>query len=138
MEAKEILQKYYKTYRQVRLLKLKADGMRKSLYGKGSSGVQNSSPGSSDGMGVGIAMVIDYEKKADELSKELESIRNEAEKLIESVQDIKEKEILVRRYLLFQTWNKIAVSMNYSKAYVFELHRKALKSINNIVNHSKS
>ena len=138
MEAIEILQKYYKIYHEIKLLRLKADGMRKSLYGKGSSGGIHGSAHSSDGMGKGVAIVIDYEKKADTLSRKLNKIRNETEKLIEAVEDEKQKELLVRRYLLFQNWNDIALHMNYSKSYTFEIHRNALEAVNTIVNHSKS
>lgn len=103
MEIPEILQKYYKTWYQIKILRLKADGMRKSLYGKGASGSQSSSMNTHDGMSKGILTMIDYEKKADNLKNELDRIRNETENIIEKVQDDNQKELLVRRYLLFRT-----------------------------------
>ena len=37
--------------------------------------------------------------------------------------------LLELRYLCFKTWEQIAVLMNYSTKYLFELHARALRSI---------
>lgn len=47
---------------------------------------------------------------------------------IHTMQDGVEQEILERRYLLGETWEKIAVQMNYTYRHVVRLHGTALQS----------
>ena len=48
---------------------------------------------------------------------------------IKAVQNTEYQTLLELRYLCFKTWEQIAVQMNYSTKYVFDLHRTALKMI---------
>ena len=48
---------------------------------------------------------------------------------IKAVQNTEYQTLLELRYLCFKTWEQIAVQMNYSTKYVFDLHRSALKMI---------
>lgn len=48
---------------------------------------------------------------------------------INNVKDKEMRSILEKRYLCFDSWEKIAVDMNYSIQHIFRLHNKALKSI---------
>ena len=46
--------------------------------------------------------------------------------LVNGVRDPLLKEVLVRRYLVGQTWERIAVEMHYSWQHVHKLHSRAL------------
>ena len=55
--------------------------------------------------------------------------RQEAEALINSVKFPDEKEVLTRRYILYQKWEEIAEKMHFSCRQIFKIHGKALLSI---------
>lgn len=38
-----------------------------------------------------------------------------------------EREVLERRYLMGQKWEKLAIEMNYNYSYVLKIHNKALE-----------
>lgn len=55
--------------------------------------------------------------------------RQEAEALINSVKFPDEKEVLTRRYILYQKWEEIAVKMFVTERNVYYLHGSGLKHI---------
>ena len=55
--------------------------------------------------------------------------RQEAEDLINNVKFFDEKEVLTRRYLMFEKWDSIADKMHFSKARIFQLNEAGIKSI---------
>lgn len=144
MTAKEYLGQVYYIDREVNMTLAKVDKLRKSLYGKGQKfddvGGSKSSQ-SSDEIGDVVAMVIDYENKANALIDKLIKARIEIETAIKLVPDSIQREVLERRYLLFQPWDScydritgeyqkgIYESMNFSRRQIFYLHGEALKSI---------
>ena len=91
----------------------------------------------SDGMPQGNAHsdLSGYVARLDALVSQLEHERELAVKQykeihdqIHKMQDGAEKEVLERRYLMGETWEKIAVSMNYNYRWVLRLHGRALKN----------
>lgn len=74
-----------------------------------------------------------YAARLDELLRELEAEKElqmvtyqEIRQKIGMVSDAIEQEILSRRYLIGQSWEKIAVEMKYSYRHVTKLHGHAL------------
>ena len=142
MTPKEYLNQVYKIDCQINLTLAKIEKMRASLYkiGNGGSGVPTQRQ-SSDSLGAAIAKVLDYEKDANRLIDQLVTKRLEIENAIKSVRDDAQREVLERRYLLFQRWESrfdgrtgeyikgIAESMGYSERQIYYLHGKALKNI---------
>ncbi|MBR1592420.1 MAG: hypothetical protein IJ666_05340 [Ruminococcus sp.] len=130
MDAKEYLSQAYSLDRLAYMTLMKAEEMRRSLYGRNS--IQN----------FGAAeKVIDYEKKADETINRLIDTRIKIEKAISAVPDGVQREILERRYLMYQPFEGgydkksgeyirgIAEDMNYSERQIYRLHLTALKYI---------
>lgn len=67
-----------------------------------------------------------YEEQVrDELEK-LASLRITAKKIIALEPDTEKRAILIRRYLLGQKWESIAVQMNLGLQWVFKLHGQSL------------
>lgn len=142
MTAKEYLNQAYYIDREINMTLAKADKLRKSLYGKGQKlddvGGGKAS-GSGDTIGDTISLVVDYENKANALIDKLVEKRLEIEKTIKRVPDDVQREVLERRYLLFQPWESyfdtktgekiigIDEAMNYSSRQIYRIHRKALK-----------
>lgn len=139
MTAKEYLNQAYKLDRKADMILQKADAMRKSLYGRGQSYESGGHSDSSDSIAKAIAKVVDYERKADEVIDKLIDKRIEIENLIKLVSDPVQREVLERRYLLYQSWDgfydKISGQyikgiyeiMGYSRSQVFKHHQKGLE-----------
>ena len=113
----------------------KANLMRNNLYGRGvnyeNDGIASGSL-SDDALGRAIAKIIDFEKSADVLIDELVEMKIKIEKYILKLPDKKLRQILDRKYLLFETNEKIAADLKYSVNHVYKLHNKAVRIIEDI------
>ena len=76
-----------------------------------------------------------YVARLDDLISQLEHEQEMAVKRykeihdqIHKMQDGAEKEVLERKYLMGQNWEKIAVEMGYSYRWILRIHGKALKN----------
>ncbi len=72
-----------------------------------------------------IALEGQINTKIDEMLK----TKQRVEKAIQTVQDGTLREVLDRRYILGETWEQIAVHMNYTYQWTCSLHGKALKEL---------
>lgn len=76
-----------------------------------------------------IVKIIDLQE---EINKDIDALIDLKREIAWTINNVKDKEmrsILEKRYLCFDSWEKIAVDMNYSTHHIFRLHNKALKSI---------
>ena len=73
--------------------------------------------------------LADYEDELEEAFAKMVKSRERAEKLINSVGDDAQREVLTRRYLIGQRWEDIAYTMNYSRQHVTRLHGYALQKM---------
>lgn len=76
-----------------------------------------------------FCVLSDYKAEADELFRELVRQRKTVRKIIGSLSDGVQREILIRRYILGEKWEEIGVIMNYSIRRVYQLHEEALKNL---------
>lgn len=125
-EKKQYLRRYQTAKRRVGLIQEEIEELRSS---------KTSPVGLGDGMphGSGTSDLSGYAARLDELLRELEAEREmqmvtyrEIRQQIGMVPDAIEQEILSRRYLIGQSWEKIAVEMKYSYRHVTKLHGHAL------------
>jgi len=142
MTAKEYLQKAYKLDREALMTVLKANVMRQRLYGRGSPDDITVRRPAGDSLGAAMAALIDYEKEADRTIAELIKKWLLIEKTIKAIQNPVEREVLERRYLMYQPFESsydkrtgkyikgIAESMGYSERQIYRIHGEALKHIN--------
>ena len=79
-------------------------------------------------------MIVDYERQLQELQKQLVTRYIEIDGVISKVDDEPLREVLERRYLLYQKWDQIAAAMSYSERHVHRLHSAALQLINMSLN----
>lgn len=142
MTAKEYLQQAYLLDRKAEMLLAKAQRLRESLYGRGAATdtvkVKSSSQSTLE---AAIAQVEEYESQADKIIIELVQRRLEIEQAIAAVPDEVQREVLERRYLMYQPWDSyydkhkgvyvkgIYESMSYSRRQIFYLHGLGLKSV---------
>lgn len=131
MTAKEYLQQAYMIDRKIQLDSEKLAAARSALYGRS---VRYDRDGSkpapqSDGTENAVLRVLELEEH---LHKEIERLtekRQEIEQAVDSVPDEIQREVLTRRYLLYQKWDIIAEKLNYSERHIRRLHGYALKKI---------
>lgn len=136
MNAKEYLNQAYYIDKQIASKLKKAEMLRASLYGKGMNYENNngSNPNcSGDAIGRAVAKVVDYEREANEMVDALVCKRMEIETTIADVQDEKQRTVLEMRYLFFESWEKIAVTMAYSVQHIYRIHASGLKSVDKIL-----
>lgn len=125
-EKKQYLRRYQAAKKRAKRIQEEIDALRSS---------ETSPVGLGDGLphGSGTSDLSGYAARWDELVRELEAEKEmqmvtyrEIRQQIGMVPDPTEQEILSRRYLIGQSWEKIAVEMNYDYRYVLKLHGKAL------------
>ena len=131
MTAKEYLNQAYNIDKEIAFKLRKAEMLRNSLYGKGVSyGSVGHNPNCGlDSLGAAVAKVVDYEKETAGMIENLIAIRLDIESTIMALNDDREREVLEKRYLFFESWEKIAVDMGYSIRMIYYIHNKALKKI---------
>ena len=80
-----------------------------------------------DGMPQGNAHsdLSGYMARLDALVSQLEA-EKEIYNQVQLMQDEAEKEVLERRYLLGDSWWRIAVKMNYAESHIYRIHGAAL------------
>lgn len=125
-EKKQYLRRYQEAKKRAKRIQEEIDALRSS---------ETSPVGLGDGLphGSGTSDLSGYAARWDELVRKLEAEKEmqmvtyrEIRQQIGMVSDATEQEILSRRYLLGQSWEKIAVEMKYSYRHVTKLHGYAL------------
>lgn len=72
---------------------------------------------------------VEVAELTDKLNRKLHQaimVQENIKKLLESLDDIKLRQLMSYRYINGMRWEEIAVLMNYDYRYVLKLHRKAL------------
>ena len=131
-EIKTELNRAKEAKRAYKLAKDKADDYEHLLIG-GKSVRYDSDGSKSERKGNPVenayCQLADYKAEADKLLKEMSSARERTERLINTVANPVQREVLTRRYIIGQRWEDIAESMNYSRQHVTRLHGYALKTL---------
>ena len=70
-----------------------------------------------------------YSEQADRLFQDYMILRTEAEVTIAFVKLPDEREVLTRRYIMYQKWETIAEIMHYSRQHITRIHDNALKHV---------
>lgn len=76
-----------------------------------------------------VAKIEQQAAKVNAACDELIDKRDQAKALINKVDDESIRCVLYRYYILIQTWEQIAVEMNYTIRWVYKLHGKALQDL---------
>ena len=126
-EKKQYLRRYQAAKRRVGLIQEEIEELRSS---------KTSPVGLGDGMphGSGTSDLSGYAARLDELLRELEAEKEmqmvtyrEIWNQVKKIQNATEQEVLNRRYLIGQSWEKIAVEMHYSYRQIIRIHGAALQ-----------
>lgn len=131
MTAKEYLRQAYIIDRRLKLDTERLSAARSALYGKA---VRYDSDGSKpvprgNVTENAVLRVMELEERLAKEIDELTEKRREIECAVGSVPDEAQREVLTRRYLLYQKWEVIAEEMCYSERHIRRLHGYALKNM---------
>ena len=128
MTTKDYLRQIYRLDRRIELDRQKIEKLRAVLDYKPPSGGSGSGS-SADRIPDTLAKIIEYEEQAERLTKRYIELYIEIEKAIAAVSDPVLREVLERRYLLYQKWEEIADAMHRDLRWVYRLHGKALQQL---------
>ena len=59
-------------------------------------------------------------------------LKKEIVRTIKKIEDKELQVVLEKRYLCFESWEKIAVEMNYDIRHIHRLHNRGLKEISSL------
>ena len=132
MTAKEYLTQAYMIDRRININLKKLEQMRMSLYGKGVCYESDGSKKQHNGNGTEAAIlnVMEYSEDISAQTDKLITTRIEIDKAIKAVADDTQREVLERRYLLYEKWERIAVDMDITFQWAHILHKRGLSKIN--------
>lgn len=130
-EVKAYLKQAFRLDRRISLSIEKVNAMKSALHGRATTYDSDGSAHVPSGNGVESALmkVLAYEQR---INKEIDMLvdkRMEIEKTIKAMPDARLREILTRRYLLYQKWERIANEMHFNIKWVFKLHNMALTKL---------
>lgn len=126
-EKKQYLRRYQAAKCRVGLIQEEIEELRSS---------KTSPIGLGDGLphGSGTSDLSGYAARLDELLRELEAEKemqmvtyHEIWNQVKKIPNATEQEVLTRRYLIGQSWEKIAVEMHYSYRQIIRIHGAALQ-----------
>ena len=87
-----------------------------------------------DSMANIVCKIVDLENEINQDIKEYLEIKQEVIRTIDSLEEPELIDLLYRRYVRFEKWEKIAYKMNYSLRGIHKLHGKALIAIDLLIN----
>lgn len=132
MSPKEYLNQAYWAERDIRLKEEEIAMMETTLY---NITANYSSDGSSASGNVRnqkeilSCKLVDYKTELEKEIDKLTELKEEIKQSISSVDNKAFREILTRRYILYQKWSIISERMNYSIRHIRRLHDDALTKI---------
>ena len=130
MTVKEWLNRGFNLHKEIEQLKeakQKAKDLACSVSANlGEEKVQSASCNSTE---IKMINYAEYSRLLYKRIDELLEINKEIVSAISKVEDTTLRSLLTARYVNFNTWEQIAVDMNYSYVHVLRLHDKALKCV---------
>lgn len=140
MTAKEYLQQLYNIHRKVKLLNERLETIRADMRSVKSPKLKTimvQTSLSNDGLDRLIAKADDIEAEIQTDLNNLLDLQKTITAQIEGMPEGKQaerqqREVLYRRYILFQRWERIAADMDVTTRYVYMVHGDALRSFSKL------
>ena len=76
-----------------------------------------------------VMKIIDLEEQITRDLEELVDLKKEITHVIQSVSNPEYQDLLAKRYICCEAWEKIAVDMNYELRYIHKLNSRALQEV---------
>ena len=136
MEAKTFLKQYQEALVDVRNLEAETEELETIALSitVSTDGERVQSSGSKDRMGELIAKICDMKiELMNQRSQALDKLR-EVGWVIRQVDNKNYRQLLHRRYIEGNTWERIAVEMEMNYRWILRMHGKALEKVEEILN----
>lgn len=129
MTVKQILEAVRQRYFDYEIVCEKAKRYKQFI--SAAKGVRYTESKGHTGNGTEASMIkaLEYDENMQTAYAAYEQAVKAAEALIASLESYKEKEVLTRKYLFFQSWEEICKSMKYSRRHILRLSDEALKKL---------
>ena len=142
MTGKDYLRQAFEIHQKILTLERHRQQIRADMYGVKSPSnmspdiVQSSITG--DKLERYMAMIDEDERRiADELLK-LRDKQQQIARMIDKVEKSQYKTILYQRYVICDSWKRIAETSHYNFQYLFNLHGRALKAFEEVYNDNRA
>ena len=133
MNAKEYLNRVFKLQQKLKSMHLRAEEYERlaaSVPGQNYEAVRVDGTRSLEAPFVKwICKLSDLEAKIKETEAELEKVKAEVVATIEGLDDEREKDVLMLRYVSCMTWDEICEKLYLSERSAFRFHSEGLKKI---------
>ena len=129
-EKKAALSRYLNVQKEI-WVKLQEIEQLKSLAEKVTPIYSFTPNGTSDGNRI-EASIEKIEKVEKEVAEKINLLIEERKKIydmVSSIQNPTYREVLIQRYILGKTWERIAVDMCYSYMQIYRIHGKAIQEL---------
>jgi len=128
-EVKTVLGEVRNAYRRYLLAREKAARFRDGFLSPPAGSDMPHSSSRSNGTENRLVSLIGCDEEAAECLERYLGARKAAEILIESLENPDEKEVLTRRYILFEKWDRVSKNMCFSEGYVHRLHSSGISKL---------
>lgn len=138
-EVKEKLRSVYTKYREYMLAESKADQFRSaiSLPSPVAASDAPRTESVSNGTESKLIAALWYSEQANKKFRDFMTARQEVEAVINSMKLPDEREILTRRYIMFEKWEEIAQKTYISLRHIHRIHGAALAELAEISEKNK-
>lgn len=140
MEAKAFLKQYQEALIDIRNLKAEAEELESMAMSitVGTDGERVQTSGKQDRMAELAAKIADIEIDIVNRRTDALKILQDVGRVIAAVDDKDCRQLLHRRYIENNTWEQIAVSMNYTYRWITKLHGRSLLKVAELLQNKKS
>lgn len=81
-----------------------------------------------------VAKIVDLDNQLSAEIDQFVDLKKDIRGKITAIESPDERLVLQDRYLNFMTWERIAEAMSFTTQWVYEIHKRALNSFENILN----
>lgn len=130
-EVKAALNAVHTAFREYELSQEKMLRFRSALTGAAQvmSDMPQQNTHSENSRERGLLKLLEYSAETDRKFDYYLTVRGDAEQMIDRLDDRYEREVLTRKYTMFQKWEEISEKMNISLRHIYRLHGEALVKI---------
>lgn len=93
------------------------------------TGMPHSLSGATSNLENTIVKIVDLQREINDDVDRLVDLKTEITQVIKSVEDVKQRFILEKRYLCWASWPEIAVELDVSNRRLYYLHDLALEEV---------
>ena len=93
--------------------------------------------GNPDRHGDAIAKIIDLQNEINRDNDEFIDLRKEAGELLKRISQPEQYQVLHKRYVLYESFENIAVEMRYSYRHICNIHGRALQAFEKVLEEHK-